>query len=81
MKLYTLQLAVVVLNTIVSRRVSNSVAFVSLAWKLHLFQYLGHSYFYEPSVLIYRGSSSFVENVVLERERWWLRCLVVPPTL
>lgn len=31
MKLYTLQLAVVVLNTIVSRRVSNSVAFVSLA--------------------------------------------------
>ena len=31
MKLYTLQLAVVVLNTIVSRRVSNSVGFVSLA--------------------------------------------------
>ena len=31
MKLYTLQLAVVVLNTIASRRVSNSVAFVSLA--------------------------------------------------
>ena len=31
MKLYTLQLAVIVLNTIVSRRVSNSVAFVSLA--------------------------------------------------
>ena len=31
MKLYTLQLAVVVLNTIMSRRVSNSVAFVSLA--------------------------------------------------
>ena len=31
MKLYTLQLAVVVLNTIVSCRVSNSVAFVSLA--------------------------------------------------
>ena len=31
MKLYTLQLAVVVLNTIMSRRVSNSVEFVSLA--------------------------------------------------
>ena len=31
MKLYTLQLAVIVLNTIVSRRVSNSVAFVFLA--------------------------------------------------
>ena len=36
---------------------------------------------YDPSILICRWSSNFVENVVLERGAWRPRCHLVPPTL
>ena len=49
--------------------------------KLHWFPYLELSCFYEPRVFIYRWSSNFLKKVALERERWWLRCHLVPPTL
>ena len=43
-------------------------AFLQLG-KLHWFLNQMLSYFYDPSTLIYRWSSNFVEKVVLERER------------
>ena len=36
--------------------------------RLHWFLYLLLSYFYDPSMFIFRWSSNFVEKVVLERE-------------
>ena len=48
---------------------SKSVGFVSLSGKASLVPYhLMLSYFYDPSMFLYRWSSNFVENVVLERE-------------
>ena len=41
---------------------TKSAGFVSLAGKLHWFLYLRQSYFYDPSVYIYRWSSNFVEK-------------------
>ena len=43
-------------------------AFLQLG-KLHWFLNQMLSYFYDPSTLVYRWSSNFVEKVVLERER------------
>ena len=62
-------------------RVSQSLvdSFLQLG-KLHWFPYLGQSDFYEPSVFTYRWSLKFVENVVLKREQWRLKCHFVPPT-
>ena len=36
--------------------------------RLHWFLYLMLSYFYDPSLFVFRWSSNFVEKVVLERE-------------
>ena len=38
------------------------------AGRLHWFLYLMLSYFYDPSLFVFRWSSNFVEKVVLERE-------------
>ena len=44
-----------------------------LLGKFHWFPYLRLSYFFEPSVLIYRWISNFMEKAMLQWERWRLR--------
>ena len=44
---------------------SKSVGFVSLSGKAALYLYLLLSYFYDPGMFIFRWSSNFMENVVL----------------
>ena len=45
---------------------SKSAGFVSLAGEVLSFLYLTLPYFYDPSMFIYRFSSNFMENIVLE---------------
>ena len=58
-----------------------SAGFFSLAEKASLVFISGTFLFLWERVFIYRWSSNFLRKVALKRERWWLRCHLVPPPL
>ena len=57
---------------------ARSAGFVSLAEKASLVSISRTFLFLWDRVLLYRWSSNFLEKVALKRERWWLRCHLVP---
>ena len=57
---------------------ARSAGFFSLAEKASLVSISGTFLFLWDRVFIYRWSSNFLKKVPLKRERWWLRCHLVP---